>query len=368
MEILEKIKKFPYTLLFTVYCTTAIGLLIMHGINTPTKPLFNKQITHLVIASVFLASTSLISIRYIFYSSYLVYAISLLLLIAVTVLGHTAMGATRWLNLGFIKLQPSELVKLGLSMALAKYFHSVQYENIARPKTLVIPIAMILIPLIIVIKQPDLGTAITISILASIILFLAGVRIWKFAISISVLLAATPLIWKHLYDYQKKRILTFLNPENDSLGAGYNITQSKIAIGSGGIWGKGYLEGSQTQLNFLPEYQTDFVFSLFAEEFGFFGSVILIILFLIIIFSGIIIAINCKHTFGRLLTYGLISILSIHVFINIGMVSGLLPVVGIPLPLISYGGSSLTTTFIAIGIIINMKLNQNQRLPQSNTL
>jgi rod shape determining protein RodA len=349
-------------MILAVYCTAAIGLLIMYGISTPAKPFFNKQVLHLLIATFFLLTAALMDIKHIFYASFFVYLFSLLLLISVTIIGHTAMGATRWLNLGIIKLQPSELVKIGLTMALAKYFHGVQYENIAKPKTLIIPLAIILIPLIIVIKQPDLGTAITISALATIILFLAGIRAWKFIVSLGTLLASMPIIWNHLYDYQKKRILTFIYPEHDSLGAGYNITQSKIAIGSGGFFGKGYLEGSQTQLNFLPEYQTDFVFALFAEEFGFFGALILISLFFTIIFSGVYIAIQCKHTFGKLLTYGLVSILSIHILINIGMVSGLLPVVGIPLPLISYGGSSMTTTFIAVGLMINMKINNNSRL------
>lgn len=365
MEILKKLKHFPYTMLLAVYCTAAIGLLIMHGINTPTKPLFNKQLIHLLIATFLLYTIAITNIKYLFYSSYFVYFVSLILLISVTILGHKAMGATRWLNLGIVKLQPSELIKIGLAMALAKYFHNIQYDDISKPKTLLVPILIIMVPLVIVIKQPDLGTAITISALAAIILFLAGIKIWKFIVSIGALLAAIPIIWSHLYEYQRKRILTFISPESDSLGAGYNITQSKIAIGSGGIWGKGYLEGSQTQLNFLPEYQTDFVFSLFAEEFGFVGSATLIGLYFIIILSGVYIAMNCKSTFGKLLAYGLISILSIHVFINIGMVSGLLPVVGIPLPLISYGGSSLTTTFIAIGLIINVKINHNNRIPNT---
>ena len=365
MEIIKKLRDFPYLMLLAVYCVAAIGLFIMHGINTPTKPLFNKQLIHLLIATFLLYATAMTNTKYLFYSSYFIYFISLILLIGVTVTGHKAMGATRWLNLGIVKIQPSELIKIGLTMALAKYFHNIQYDNIAKPRTLLIPIIIIIVPLVIVLKQPDLGTAITISVLAAIIMFLAGVRIWKFAVSIGALLAAMPLIWNHLYEYQKKRILTFISPESDSLGAGYNITQSKIAIGSGGVWGKGYLEGSQTQLNFLPEYQTDFVFSLFAEEFGFVGSTTLIALYLIIISSGVYIAMNCKNTFGKLLAYGLISVLSIHVFINIGMVSGLLPVVGIPLPLISYGGSSLTTTFIAIGLIINIKVNSGNRIPNA---
>ncbi|MBP9791768.1 MAG: rod shape-determining protein RodA [Rickettsiales bacterium] len=362
MEILKNTKNFPYIMLIAVYLTAAIGLLLMHGISTPTKPLFHKQMIHLCIASVLLFGAALINIRHIFHISFAIYAVSLILLISVTIVGHTAMGATRWLNLGIVKIQPSELVKIGITMALAAYFHTIQYQNIAKPTTLLIPLAIILIPLIIVIKQPDLGTALTISALSAIILFLAGVKIWKFVVSITTLVISMPIIWHYLYDYQKQRILTFIYPEHDSLGAGYNITQSKIAIGSGGFFGKGYLEGSQTQLNFLPEYQTDFVFSLFAEEFGFFGSIILLLLFFTIILSGINIAIHCKHTFGKLLTYGLVSILSLHIFINIGMVSGLLPVVGIPLPLISYGGSSLTTTFIAVGLMINIKINSHSRL------
>ena len=198
----------------------------------------------------------------------------------------------------------------------------------------------------------------TILILSIIVFFLAGVKLWKFILSATIFLASMPLIWNYLYDYQKNRILTFLNPEQDPLGAGYNIMQSKIAIGSGGLFGKGTLESSQAKLNFLPEYQTDFVFSLFAEEYGFIASTALICLFLTAALSGIKIAGHCTNTFGKLLAFGLISIISIHVFINIGMVSGLLPVVGIPLPLISYGGSSLTSSLISIGLIMSVKLNE----------
>ncbi len=357
-DYIRKFSLLPHKLLISVYLILLIGLGIMYSISTPSKPLFYKQLIHAIIASTAMFILAFTRLRTIFNCAYLFYGFTLLILIAVSLMGHTAMGATRWLDLGFIKIQPSELVKIGVIMALARYFHTLQDHKISYSHSLLIPLIIAAAPILIVLKQPDLGTAMTILIVTAIILFLAGVQIWKFILSAVMFLAAMPIIWHNLYDYQKKRILTFLNPEHDPLGAGYNIMQSKIAIGSGGLFGKGVSESSQAKLHFLPEYQTDFVFSLFAEEYGFLASTALIFLFLIVILSGIKIANNCSSTFGKLLAFGLISVMSIHVFINIGMVSGILPVVGIPLPLISYGGSSLSTSLISIGMIMSVKINE----------
>ena len=229
---------------------------------------------------------ALIDIRFWFRWAYLIYAGALLGLIAVEISGHTSMGAQRWINLGLFQLQPSEVMKIALVLALARYFHGAYLEDVARPARLLLPLAMILAPAALVLKQPDLGTAIMLLAGGATLLFLAGVRWWKFALVIGGVLAALPILWQQLHDYQKQRVMTFLNPERDPLGAGYHIIQSKIALGSGGIWGKGFLKGTQSQLNFLPEKQTDFVFTMLAEEAGLVGALGLLALFLMLVAYG----------------------------------------------------------------------------------
>jgi rod shape determining protein RodA len=364
---LNRLRSVPLLLVCVILLLLACGLLVMKAasFDNPHAIYFNKQIIYAALFFSMMLFIAIIDLKLIFGSAYFLYAISLTLLISVTLFGHTSMGATRWLNLGFIKMQPSEIIKVTLVLALARYFHYKESSDLKNFRNLIIPIILVAIPLVIILKQPDLGTAMTLIFISIIIFFLSGVQLWKFAASFAVVAASFPIIWKYLHGYQKKRILVFLDPESDPLGSGYNIIQSKIAIGSGGLYGKGMLGSTQAQLDFLPEHQTDFVFSLFAESFGFIGSVILLSLFMALIASGAYFALKIRHRFGKLLALGLISVFFVNTFVNLGMVTGLLPVVGIPLPFLSYGGSSLATTLILFGIIMNVAVNYKSTLPNA---
>jgi len=362
---LARLRNIPLSLLTMIVLMLLLGLFVMNTASggDPTAMYFKKQCLFATIFFFVMLFVAAMDFKWFFNYAYHLYALSLVLLISVTIVGHTAMGATRWLNLGFIKVQPSELLKITLVLALARYFHFKGARDLKYFGNLIIPVGLVAVPLIIIIKQPDLGTGITLLCISMIMFFLAGVRAWKFAASFALVAAACPIIWKYLHVYQKKRILVFFNPESDPLGSGYNIIQSKIAIGSGGFWGKGMLSGTQAHLNFLPEHQTDFVFSLFAESFGFVGSFVLIALFVGLILFGTHFALKSRHQFGRLVVFGLTSVFSVNAFINLGMVTGLLPVVGIPLPFLSYGGSSLATTLILFGIIMNVAISYNATIP-----
>jgi rod shape determining protein RodA len=274
------------------------------------------------------------------------------------------MGARRWVDLGVLQLQPSELMKIALVLALARYFHTVSLDDVRRPFYLLPPLALVLAPAGLVLRQPDLGTAIMLVMVGGIVFFMAGVRLWKFAVVILATGGAVPIAWNFLHDYQKNRILTFLSPENDPLGAGYHILQSKIALGSGGMFGKGFLQGTQSHLNFLPEKQTDFIFTMLAEEFGMVGGLLLLSLYLLLFVYGYAIAFRSRNHFGRLLALGLTANLFLYVFINIAMVMGLVPVVGVPLPLISYGGSVMMTAMISLGLISSVSIHRDVRMPR----
>jgi len=269
------------------------------------------------------------------------------------------MGAQRWLDLGVIQVQPSELMKLALVLALARYFHGLDEIEVGRVRWLIAPALMALLPVALVLKQPDLGTAMILLLGAATMFFIAGVKWWKLALVGVAGLAALPLAWQYLRDYQKKRVLIFLNPESDPLGAGYHILQSKIALGSGGLFGKGFMQGTQSQLNFLPEKQTDFIFTTLAEESGLAGATFLIGLYVILIGYGIAIALRSRSPFGRLLAMGITAMLFIYVFVNIGMVSGLIPVVGVPLPLVSYGGTAMMTLLIGFGLLMGAYVHRD---------
>src|ERR687891_1921971 len=307
---------------------------------------------------------ALIDIRLWFRFAYLVYAVALLGLVGVEVVGSVGMGAQRWINLGLFQLQPSEVMKLALVLALARWFHGAWLEDVGRPAFLVMPVLLIAAPAVLVLKQPDLGTAIMLAGGGAALLFLAGVRWWKFALVLGPMLMALPLLWQQLHDYQKKRVMTFLDPERDPLGSGYHIIQSKIALGSGGLWGKGFLQGTQSQLSFLPEKQTDFVFTMLAEEAGLMGALGLLFLFTVLIGYGFVFALRSRSQFGRLLTVGATCTLFLYVFINIAMVTGLIPVVGVPLPLISYGGTAMMTILIGFGLLLGIDIHRDVTLPR----
>lgn len=291
--------------------------------------------------------------------AYALYFVALVLLVGVEVGGYVGMGAQRWISLGVINIQPSELMKIFMVLALARYFHGISVEDIGRISRLIIPIIMVAVPTALILRQPDLGTAIMLAMTAGAVMFLAGIRLWKF-VAIGVAgMAAAPIAWQFLHTYQKKRVLTFLNPETDPLGAGYHIIQSKIALGSGGLAGKGFMQGPQSHLHFLPEMQTDFIFTMLAEEFGLIGALGLIMLYVLIVTYGIIIAVRARNQFGRLVAGGITTTFFLYVFINIAMVTGLIPVVGVPLPLVSYGGTVMMTLLIGFGLVIGVGVHKD---------
>ncbi|MAF68444.1 MAG: rod shape-determining protein RodA [Micavibrio sp.] len=307
---------------------------------------------------------ALINIRFWYRLAYPIYVLGFLMLLATEIMGQVGMGAQRWINLGIIQIQPSELMKIAVVMALAKYFHSASLEDMRKLSFLIPPAAMVFLPVFLVLAQPDLGTSIMIVCAGVAVFFIAGAPLWIFITGGLATLASIPVAWLFLHDYQKKRVLTFLNPESDPFGSGYHITQSKIAIGSGGLEGKGFLRGTQSQLNFLPEKQTDFIFTLWLEEWGFLGGLILLALNAAIILYGTWIAFNCRHSFGRFMAFGLMVNYSLYVFINIAMVTGAIPVVGVPLPLISYGGTAMMAALISFGLIMSCALHKDSKLPR----
>jgi rod shape determining protein RodA len=301
----------------------------------------------------------LIDLRLWFRFAHLVYGGGIALLVAVEIMGEIGMGAQRWLDLGFIQLQPSELMKIALVLSLARYFHRRSPEEVGRLSVLIVPTAMVLLPVGLVLRQPNLGTAMMLMATGGVLFFLAGVRLWKFGLIIGGGLAAIPVAWNFLHEYQKQRVLTFLDPSIDPLGAGYHITQSKIALGSGGIWGKGFLQGTQSHLQFIPEKQTDFVLAILAEEFGIAGGVFLLGLFTLLLAYGFAIALRSRSQFGRLTALGLSTNFFLYAFINMAMVMGLIPVVGVPLPLISYGGTSMLAILISFGLLMNVYIHRD---------
>ncbi len=309
----------------------------------------------------FLLAIALIDLRVWRLAAYPVYAVALFLLIAVEFVG-VGDGAQRWIDLGFMNLQPSEVMKLALIMALARYFHDLDENQINRPIALIVPLLISVAPVLLILRQPDLGTATILVSLAVVGLFLGGLAWWKFVLAGAVGGMVAPLAWGMLHEYQRERVLTFLEPERDPLGAGYHIVQSKIALGSGGAFGKGFMEGSQAQLSFLPEKHTDFIFTLMAEEFGFFGSLILLLLYVVVMYLGYKVSSFAQSVFARVLVICLLFNFFLYAFINMAMVMGLMPVVGVPLPLVSYGGTAMLTLMIGFGLIQSVAVHGHQPL------
>ncbi len=303
-----------------------------------------------------------IDIRYWLKFAYLVYAGAFALLVIVEIKGHVGMGAQRWINLGFMVLQPSEVMKIAVALALARFFNGASLEEVRNPFFLVRPLLIALAPVGLVLLQPDLGTALIILMVSGAIFFLSGIPGWMFGTVIGLGLAALPVVWQFLHPYQKQRVLTFMNPEADPLGSGYHIMQSKIALGSGGMSGKGFLQGTQSHLNFLPEKQTDFIFTLLAEEWGLAGGLCVMALFGTLIFYSMFIALRSANQFGRLLALGITVNFSLYVFINIAMVMGLIPVVGVPLPMVSNGGTAMMSVLFGFGLIMSVYIHRDVNL------
>jgi rod shape determining protein RodA len=357
------VENFDWLLLALILVIAGIGIVNLYsaGYNrTPEgiNPVYLKQSYWFLVGLTILFLTLTIDYRYLERLAYPLYIISIILLLAVMVGGKTVSGSKRWLGAGFFTFQPSELVKIAIILVLARYFHRLAPEGSLGFKDLILPLVLILIPAALIARQPDLGSAILVTLVGASMILLVGVN-WRLLVTgVAVLLGAIPAVWPFLKEYQRQRVRIFLDPERDPLGAGYHIIQSKIAVGSGQFWGKGFLQGTQSQLHFLPEQHTDFVFSVFAEEWGFVGSAILVLLYLGLSLWGLLIARSCKERFGQLLALGVTALLFWQVFINLCMVTGLMPVVGIPLPLFSYGGSSLITTMLALGLLLNLRMRR----------
>jgi rod shape determining protein RodA len=349
---------FDWTLLALVFSVCAIGIVNIYSTGFSASegqiPLYLKQIQWISLGLIFMMLIFFVDYRVIIKGAYVIYGISVALLVFVFLFGYAAHGSQRWLGGGGFALQPSELMKVVIIITLARYFDDHRSTESYKLKELLMPFLIVIAPFLLILKQPDLGTALILIIIFISIVFFIGVD-WKSLIIVFAGgLISLPLIWHFLKDYQKERLLTFINPENDPLGAGYHIIQSMIAVGSGEIIGKGFLSGSQTQLKFLPEQQTDFIFSVFAEEWGFIGALVLIIMFMSIIFWGLKIALQARDSLGTIIAFGITALISWEVFINIGMVLGILPVVGIPLPFFSYGGSAMLSLMAAIGLLMNV--------------
>lgn len=323
-------------------------------------PWAEKQMLRFLIGIVLMAIVASVDIRFWFRNAYFFYFFAMSLLILVEIVGMVGMGAQRWINLYFFNLQPSEIMKIAIVLAIARYFYNMQIHEIRKLSNLLPAFLMVIAPAGLVMRQPDLGTAIVLTMVGGMMIYYAGLPKWIIVAASALVTAAMPVLWHFMHGYQRNRILTFLNPDRDPLGAGYHQLQSKIALGSGGVFGKGFLKGTQSHLNFLPEKQTDFVFTMYSEEFGFIGGLLLLLLYFILIGYGYSIADQCRHRFGSLLAAGINTILFVYVFINVAMVTGLLPVVGVPLPLVSYGGTSMLTVLIGIGFILCVDVQKNR--------
>ena len=361
----QKFLQVNWGLILLVTVLAAIGCVMLYSAaDGSMSPWAKRHAVRFGGGLVVLLIVAMLDIRVWFRWSYPIYLVGLLLLAAVELMGTVGMGAQRWVQLGPLTLQPSEVMKVAIVMALARYFHGMSEDEIVRPTKLIGPLVLVALPTVLVLKQPDLGTALILIMVSGALFFAAGVRLWKFGLLAGLGAAAVPVAWQFLRDYQKQRVLTFLNPESDPLGAGYHILQSKIALGAGGLFGKGFLEGSQSHLNFLPEKQTDFIFTMLAEEFGLLGGVGLLGLYALVILYGFAIALRARNQFGRLLAIGLTANLFLYVFINIAMVIGLIPVVGVPLPLVSYGGTAMLAIMISFGLVISVYVHRDVHIPR----
>jgi len=363
LTFIQKVKNLDYILLSSIILLSAISVFVMY--STDGGVILYHTKSHFIKLCIFFPLMLVISffnIKFWHITSYLFYFIIVLLLAWASIDGIKVSGSQRWINLYFLVLQPSELMKISVILCLAKYYHRLKIDDINSFTNIVIALTIIIIPIILVISQPDLGTSILIASSGLIILWLGGLKIKYFFISFITFLISLPFIISFLKPYQKLRILTFLDPDRDPLGAGYQIIQSKIAIGSGGLTGKGFLKGTQSYLEFLPEKHTDFIFTLFSEEFGFFGSIGLLILYIVIISRIIRIGAISRSNFARLFCFGFAFAIFIYIVVNLSMVLGLVPIVGSPLPIMSYGGSSMLATMIGFGIVLSAKINHKQTI------
>lgn len=360
-SLLGQLAEVNWFIVFVMSSIAFIGFAMMVSAGGGSfQPWAAQQISRFAVAFAVMVVLAIVPMRVLMDYAYVFYFLCLLVLLGVDIAGHIGMGAKRWMSVGGLNVQPSEFMKLAVILVLARYFHQLHPEDIQRFPFLIPPLLLIAMPAVLILRQPNLGTTTIMASVGVIMCFLAGVR-WRYFIGAAVGgMAALPVVWHFMHDYQKRRVLTFLNPEADPQGAGYNILQSIIAIGSGGLLGKGYLHGSQNQLNFLPEKHTDFIFTMLAEEFGFVGCMVVLALFFVLLSSGLMIALRSRSTFGAMVASGVTALIFMHVLINCCMVMGMMPVVGVPLPLMSYGGSIMISTVLAVGLLLNAYTYRDQ--------
>lgn len=365
-ELRSKIANLHWGLIILLAIAGIIGIAALYSVaNGSFEPWSSRQLIRLIIGFIMMIAVAVIDIRIWLSAAYLIFIFALAALISVELFGGVHMGVARWLDLNIIRVQPSEPMRIALILTLARYYHHLPPEKVSQPLWLILPVLLILVPTVLIIRQPDLGTALLFALTGISVLFLAGLSWRYFMVGGLSLIPAIWLIWGNLRNYQKERVLTFLNPDRDPLGAGYHILQSKIAIGSGGLSGKGFMNGTQTHLNFLPEKHTDFIFTILAEEMGFFGCLFVLLFYISILIIGFNIARQARNHFSRLLASSICVALFLYLFVNVAMVIGILPVVGVPMPLISYGGTSMITILFSMGLLLNVHLHRNVELPKN---
>jgi|TARA_B110001452_G_scaffold257735_1_gene252205 rod shape determining protein RodA len=361
LTFFQKVNSIDYILLSCIFFLGVISVFAMYSSEGGEFLYYSKNhLMRFVIFFLMMIFFSFISIKFWHSIGYVFYIFVLALLMFASLYGVTASGSQRWINLYIFNLQPSELMKIAIIICFAKYYHRVQIDNVNNFKVLLIPIVILILPILLVLSQPDLGTSILIALSGVIVIWLSGVNIKYFIYSTLFLIISAPFVISILKPYQKLRILTFFDPDRDPLGAGYQIIQSKIAVGSGGFVGKGFLKGTQSYLEFLPEKHTDFIFTLFSEEYGFVGSLVLLLIYVIIIFRIILTGYTSRNFFSKLFCYGFGSAIFIYIVVNMSMVLGLLPIVGSPLPIMSYGGSSMLATMLGFSIVMSARIHQRE--------
>ncbi len=364
MRFSEKLGRFSWGMFVPMCMVLAISIVVLYSAGGGNwRPFALSQLMKIVLGFIVFFTAAFMNIKTWIKSAYLIYAVALIMIVLVTFVGHTGMGAQRWLNLGFIHIQPSELIKIALVLALARYFAWFNSVELGQFKNYLAPGLMLLVPFGLIVAQPDLGTALSLGMITVGIFYIVGANKKWFIIAAILGLMAAPVVWYGgLHDYQRGRIITFLNPDSDITGAGYQINQAKIAFGSGGMTGKGYMKGSQSQQSFLPEKQTDFIFTMLGEEFGFMGAFGLLMIYTWIVVVLFWCAKMCRNRFGQLICFGFMLNFFVYYFINISMVLGLLPTVGVPLPLMSFGGSSLLSLMFGFGLCQNAYIHKDQQL------
>ena len=368
-SVREKLSEINWGVMLLILVIACVGFAMLYSAAGGSfYPWAERQMIRFAVGLVVLIVVACVDVRVWMGLAYPAYAAALALLIGVQIAGSVGMGAQRWIELGSLQLQPSELMKIAMVLALARYLHGLEPGEVSRPLKLLPPLVLIGAPVALILLEPNLGTAVLMTLCGVLLLFLGGLSWYWLGSALAGVAMAVPMAWQFLlHDYQKQRILTFLNPETDTLGSGWNIIQAKIALGSGGIAGKGFLAGTQSSLNFLPEKETDFIFAMIGEEFGFLGSTALLVLFAFLIYYGIQIALSVRSQFGRFLAIGVIINFFLYIMINAMMVMGLIPVVGIPMPLISYGGTAMMTVMFGFGLLMSVHVHRHVEVPRHSS-